>query len=458
MRKRITIPLSFLFLICAEAFGTANVSEIYPIGSDHFVRIAEKAKNSVVTITLTRTSEPQKGRGRLLIDKILGKKRSDDLEDFFSFMLFQEYPQREFLEKMIGSGIILQSDGLILTNDHVTGGGQSLEVILPDGRIFSTQIIGRDYLTDIAVLKIEATDLPVARLGDSDHLRVGEWVLAIGNSLGLRYTVSAGIVSAKGRYLGGEGWRSYANMLQTDAAINFGNSGGPLLDMKGEVVGINTSIIPAGQSMGFATPINEIKKILPDLIQKGEVLRPWLGFILDQKNGNEFVISRLVKNGPAERAGVRIGDKILSFNGTELKTPKEIPELIKKMGVGSQLSMLVERDGQTLPVALVTENMPIPDLRGPKIYPPGFEGFILRLPTGTRWLLITGSILFVILLLSVQRDMNRKSKRPFQKRGGERREKGRRAADIPFEEIKVTEERRETDRRHSDRREKRGWL
>ncbi len=444
----------FISLWGAVASQTAAEEDRF-VGTNHFVKIAEKIKPSVVNITLTRPTEPKKSSFRLLFDKFLGKERTNQLEDFFTYILFQEYPERTFMEKLAGSGIVIQSDGLILTNDHVVTGQGTLEVILADGRRFSAKIVGRDYLTDLALIKIEVENLPIIRLGNSEDLRVGEWVLAIGNSLGLQYTVSAGIVSAKGRNLPEEGTRPYFNMIQTDAPINLGNSGGPLVNMRGEVIGVNTSIIPGGQSIGFATPVDQVKEVLPALITTGEVKRGWVGFIFQtpKEAKDSSVINRVFTGGPAEKAGLRSGDTILSINGIAFDTQKDVSTIIKNSKIGSHMSLLVQREKQTVPIDVIIEQMLIPEFRGRRVYPSGFEGFILKLPMRTRWLLIVGAILFIILLIDVNRDIERKKWKTLE-RGKERRSTERRAHVVPVEEIRVITERRESDRRAADRRHK----
>jgi len=451
--------LLFSLLLMLEGTRGAAARESI-IGSDHFVKISEKIKPSVVNIVMTRPSEPPKARLRLLSDRFFGRKKIDDIEDFFSYVLFREYPQRDFTEKMAGSGVVIRSDGLILTNDHVVTDKGTLEVILSDGRTFPAKIIGKDYLIDLAVIKIDADGLPVVRFGDSESLRVGEWVLAIGNSLGLRYTVSAGIVSAMDRNLIEESGRPYWNMIQTDAPINLGNSGGPLVNMKGEVVGINASIIPKGQSIGFAVPINEAKGILSDLITQGEVKRGWLGVIFRLQQGGEhsFIVDRIVSGGPADKAGLLPGDKIVAVDGMVLDGQKEIHDEIMKMEIGSKMKFLVERGRKTETVAIVVEPLPVLEFKNRRTYPSGFEGFILRLPTRTRWFLIVVAVLFMILLLDVKRDMDRRVGRIPRPRENERRQGNRRVVKIPFKEVRVTAQRRKADRRDSERRQKRHWF
>lgn len=454
----------FLFLILILVIGApplqGKTKGTRLIETDLFTRISEEIKPSVVNLTLTHAEELKKGRFRLLFEKLLGTKKTDEIEDFFTYILFHEFPERTYLEKLVGSGIVVREDGVILTNEHVVSKQGALEVVLADGRAFPARIIGKDYLTDLAVLKIDAEDLSVVRFGDSSALRVGEWVLSIGNSLGFEYTVSAGIVSAKGRYLLEDGVRPYSNMIQTDAPINLGNSGGPLVNMRGEVIGVSTSIIPGGQNLGFAIPINQAKEVLPDLIATGGVQRGWLGFTLRREKETEdlCIVDLVLPHSPAEKAGLHTGDKILTLNGAALGGPHDIHQVVRKKGIGSPVSLMVDRNGKTLVFEVPVELMPIPKFTAKKIYPSGLEGFILRLPTRTRWLLVISGLLFLILLIDVRIDMARKIGRVPHKREEERREEERRIVQIPFEEIRVAEERRQSERRHSERRHKKRWF
>ncbi|WP_302885040.1 trypsin-like peptidase domain-containing protein [Kovacikia minuta] len=250
-------------------------------------------------------------------------------------------------QKGVGSGFIINANGEILTNAHVVAGVKSVTVTLKDGRTFKGTVTGADRVTDVAVVKIDATNLPTVTLGNSDHLKAGEWAIAIGNPLGLDNTVTTGIISATGRSSGALGFSTErVNFIQTDAAINPGNSGGPLLNSQGQVIGMNSAIIQGAQGIGFAIPINKAKAIADQLIATGKVEHPYLGIAMitltsDVKNSinndpnsglqvkeSEGVLVTQVKpNSPADRAGVRAGDVITQLNNQSVKTGDEIQKL-----------------------------------------------------------------------------------------------------------------------------------
>jgi len=263
---------------------------------------------------------------------------------------------RGFRQQSLGSGFIIDRDGTILTNNHVVENGQKITVKLQDGREFEAKVVGKDAKTDIAIIKIDAKgDLPVAALGDSDKLEVGEWVVAIGNPFGLESTVTSGIVSAKGRHIGAG---PYDNFIQTDASINPGNSGGPLINLRGEVVGINTAIFSQSGGnigIGFATPINSAKDIIPELKSKGKVTRGWLGVSIQNvtpdiasslglERSRGALVADVLKEGPAERAGLKVGDVIVEFDGTEIKDSSDLPAIVARTRPGKQVSVKVLRD------------------------------------------------------------------------------------------------------------------
>ena len=252
----------------ASAVSTGDVARA-PFS---FADLAEKLKPSVVNISTTKTV--RSGGFRSPFGQGSPFDRNFGGDDFFE-RFFGDMPQRQFKQKSLGSGFIISHDGYIFTNNHVVEQADKILVKLSDGKEYEAKVIGKDAKTDIALIKIKPNDsLPVAETGDSDKLRVGDWVLAIGNPFGLEQTVTAGIVSAKGRVIGAG---PYDNFIQTDASINPGNSGGPLFNMEGKVVGINTAIVAQGQGIGFAIPISMAKNILPDLKAKGKVTRGWLG-------------------------------------------------------------------------------------------------------------------------------------------------------------------------------------
>lgn len=265
-----------------------------------------------------------------------------------------------------GSGVVISTDGQILTNNHVVEGSKEILVTMNDKREFKARIIGRDPKTDLAVIKADAV-LPFksAKLGNSDILRVGEWVLAVGNPFGLTNTVTSGIVSAKGRAIGAG---PYDDFIQTDASINPGNSGGPLFNMKGEVVGINTAIIPNGQGIGFAIPVNTAKSLIPQLVQKGKVTRGYLGVqiqditpelaaALKMKSHKGALVSDVVQGGPAEKGGVKRGDVVVFFNGKEVGSCHELPSIVASTPVGTAVPLRVIRDGKDVPLQVKIEKL-----------------------------------------------------------------------------------------------------
>ena len=279
----------------------------------------------------------------------------DPMKDFFDRFFGDERP-RNFKQRSLGSGFIIDQEGYIVTNNHVVENADKIEVIFKDEKEFDAKIVGRDPNTDLALIKIKATrDLPVLEFGDSEELRVGQWVVAIGNPFGLDHTVTAGIVSAKGRVIGSG---PYDDFIQTDASINPGNSGGPLLNLKGEVVGINTAIVAGGQGIGFAIPVNLAKGIIEQLKNKGEVTRGWLGvgiqdiskevaayYGIKEKKG--VLVIEVFPGDPADVAGIKPKDIILSVNGKKLGTTRELTSLIANIGVGDSVKIKVWRNGET---------------------------------------------------------------------------------------------------------------
>jgi serine protease Do len=264
--------------------------------------------------------------------------------------------------KGLGTGFLIDKDGTILTNNHVVSGADEITVTLNDERQFPAKVVGVDPPTDVAVIRISATNLTPLALGDSDAIDVGDWAVAIGNPFALSHTVSAGIISAKGRttqdvHLDPAG---YYNFLQTDASINPGNSGGPLLNMRGEVIGINSAINPQANTIGFAIPINMVKQLLPALLRDGHVTRSALGVSifpvrelsaeirskLQVKDEHGLVIMQVVPNGAAEAAGLQQGDVILAFDGETIDQRERLRWLASVAGVGRQVTLRVERTGK----------------------------------------------------------------------------------------------------------------
>ncbi len=317
-----------------------------------FADLAERLKPTVVNITTTKTARSGAMRSpfgsRTPFDRYFGG------DDFFE-RFFGDIPRKEFKQRGLGSGFIISADGYIFTNNHVVEQADKILVKLSDGREYNADVIGRDAKTDIALIKIKPSNsLPVADIGDSDRLRVGEWVIAIGNPLGLEQTVTAGIVSYKGRVIGAG---PYDNFIQTDASINPGNSGGPLINMEGKVIGINTAIVAQGQGIGFAIPISMANSILPDLKSKGKVTRGWMGISVQDvsediaknlklKDKSGALISEVFKGDPADKAGLQPGDVVIEVNGTKIKDTHQLLIVIAGFHVGEKVNVKVVRDNQ----------------------------------------------------------------------------------------------------------------
>lgn len=307
-----------------------------------FIEVSDKVTPAVVNIRAERVQN---------LDRI-----SPLFEEFFGDF-FQKPPAQQ-REHSLGSGFILSEDGYILTNEHVVSGAEQIKVRLTDQRVFPGKVIGVDPKTDVAVIKIEADEaLPVVVLGDSDRLKVGQWALAIGNPFGLDSTLTVGVISATGRT--DVGIEDYENFVQTDASINPGNSGGPLLNIYGEVVGVNTAIVASGQGIGFAIPINLARLIADQLIGSGEVTRGWLGVSiqpldaalaeslgLDRVTG--ALVTRVLADTPAEKAGIRRGDVLLSFDGKPVRSVKELQLLVASSPLDQELPVEVLREGTRL--------------------------------------------------------------------------------------------------------------
>ena len=320
---------------------------------DSFSNLAESASPAVVNI---RTVKTIKGGGHVFRHFKKGPFGDDDpMKDFFD-RFFDEDQKRDFKQRSLGSGFIIDKDGYIVTNNHVIDNADKIVVILNDEKEFEAQIIGRDKNTDLALIKIESNhNLPVLRFGDSDALKVGQWVVAIGNPFGLEQTVTAGIVSAKGRVIGSG---PYDDFIQTDASINPGNSGGPLLNMEGEVVGINTAIVAGGQGIGFAIPVNLAKNIILQLKSTGEVTRGWLGVGIQDiseevaeyygiKEQKGVLVTEVFPGDPADLAGIKPKDIILSVNGKTVDSARQLTSMIADIGVGDTIQIKINRDGKT---------------------------------------------------------------------------------------------------------------
>src|SRR5438309_6596099 len=292
---------------------------------------------------------------------------------------FREFFGEEFYERFFrrrpredtrasGSGVTVDPRGYILTNNHVIENAQDITVRLSDGRKFTAKLVGRDPKTDLAVLKVDAPALlPVAELGDSDQLRVGQWAIAIGNPFGLDRTVTVGIVSATARNR--VGVATYENFIQTDASINPGNSGGPLLNLDGKVIGINTAIVAAGQGIGFSIPINQAKAVMAQLIARGRVVRGWLGVVIQDltdelassfgvREHEGVLVADVMKGGPAETAGLRAGDVVVELNGTRIHEVPDLQRHIANVAPGQRVRLGVVRDGAPQRITVIVAEMP----------------------------------------------------------------------------------------------------
>jgi len=343
MKKRLSVILIVLLsgLVGTESSSLKQLSET-------FTKVVKQVNPAVVTITSAKIVK-REGRFRHPFEEFFG-------DDFFR--RYFDFPERS---EVLGSGVIVDvSDGYILTNNHVVEGADEISIMLMDEREFKAEVVGTDPLSDLAVLKINADGLLAANLGDSDKLEVGEWVLAIGSpfSNNLSHTVTAGIVSAKGRsrVIGGA---AYQDFIQTDAAINPGNSGGALINLNGELVGINTAIATGGFTrgnvgVGFAIPINLAKSVMADLISQGRVIRAFLGVkiqdIDDQlarawnlSDREGAAVSEVVSDTPAEDAGIKVGDVIVEFNGKKVRDVAHLRNLVSTSQPGTSATVKVIR-------------------------------------------------------------------------------------------------------------------
>jgi serine protease Do len=332
----------------------------------NFADVAEQLKLAVVNISTTQVVKgAQHGLQRLPPQGPTSER--DLLNDFLERFLGSSGPQQEVHKDSLGSGFIIHKNGYIVTNNHVVENATDIKVSLSDLEEFDAKVIGSDPQTEVALIKIEAQrDLPVAPLGDSDKLRVGEWVIAIGNPFGLGQTVTAGIASAKGRIIGAG---AYDDFIQTDASINPGNSGGPLLNLHGEVIGINTAIVATGQGISFAIPINLAKEVLAQLREKGQMTRGFLGIQVEQvapelaqsfglKRSRGAVVAYVEPESPGAWAGIQEGDVIVEFNGRMIADMHELPRLVGNTSPGNTVGVRFIRQGQEYSVQVKIGAMP----------------------------------------------------------------------------------------------------
>lgn len=362
-KTRLTIG----FFVCAVAFACAHTEADFtgkgaslfgavPKAPD-FVSLAKNLQPAVVNVSAMLSPDGKEGPE--------SQRPGAGEEKFFGVPA----PERAAPERSQGSGFIIGTDGIILTNAHVVEGAKRIIVRLVDKREYEANVVGKDLPTDIAVIKIAAkSKLPTLSLGDSDHLQVGEWVMAVGNPFGLDSSVSSGIVSAKGRHLG----EAYDRMIQTDASLNPGSSGGPLINLNGQVVGISKAIVSQGGGnigISFATPINLIKEILPQLQTSGKVTRGWAGLAIqeitpgladtlgmDKPNG--ALVAGVVHGGPAERGGVKVGDVIVEFDGKKVTDAMDLPLWIARTPIDKTVAIKVQREQQDVKLNFTVSAIP----------------------------------------------------------------------------------------------------
>ncbi len=320
--------------------------------SEAFAAVAKAATPAVVNISAA-TIVP--GRRSPLFD--------DPLFRYFFGDDDIPFRQPERVVRSLGSGVIVSRDGLILTNNHVVAGASRISVTLADGRRFAeARVVGTDPATDLALLRIRSSNLPAIKWGDSRALEVGEWVLAIGNPYGLSQTVTAGIVSAKGRR--DVGISVYEDFIQTDAAINPGNSGGALVNTRGELVGVNTAILSqsgGNVGIGFAIPSHEARRVMELLLRDGKVSRGWLGIIparVEEGAVQGVIVANLFRNSPADLAGLDIEDTIVECNGKRVTSPGELKNMIASMPAGTEVSLVIQRGSERGRVRLQVADHP----------------------------------------------------------------------------------------------------
>jgi serine protease Do len=330
--------------------------------SDAFASAAAVASPSVVFIKGTQVVQGGMGSGDPFFDEFFGGTP-------FGGHFGNRMPDQE--RSFEGSGVIISADGLVVTNDHIAREATKLQVTLTDGRAFEAQVLGRDPATDLALLRIAATDLPAVTIGDSTKLKVGQWVVAIGNPFGLTNTVTAGIVSARGR--ADVGVSMVEDFIQTDAAINPGNSGGALVNIRGELVGINTAIFSqSGGSVGigFAIPTEIVQSVVRELEKEGKVSRAWVGILPQEVNarvaeylgveaGVGVVVANLYQGSPADKFGIQIGDVVLAINGQTVNTASAARALILQGRAGDSVTLSILRKGQKKDVTIEPIQQPM---------------------------------------------------------------------------------------------------
>ena len=329
-----------------------------------FVDVAQQVRPAVVHLGTIQRAKTRRGPNL--------PQGNDDpfFRDFFNQFFGSEGPdsRSEFRRPGLGSGVIIDKRGLVLTNFHVVKGADEILIRLSDKREYRGQIMGTDPKTDLAVVKFQPDhEVTVASLGNSDALRVGEWAIAIGNPFGLDQTVTVGVISATGR--SDVGIATYENFIQTDASINPGNSGGPLVNLKGQVIGVNTAIVAAGQGIGFAIPINMVKRVVDQLVDKGKVVRGWLGVALQPlsldlaqslglEGTNGAVVGSTITGSPAAQAGLEQGDVIVAFDKIPVEDYRHVQRLVAESRVGKSVTLQIVRKKQKMDVTVMIAEVP----------------------------------------------------------------------------------------------------
>jgi serine protease Do len=377
-----------------QAPATAPVPAV--LAPDTFANLAKQVSGAVVNISAEKIvknqmqemfgqgpKRPKQGPAPEMPFGPEGAPR--DFRDFFD-KFFGEMP-KSYKARSLGSGFIIDPKGYVVTNNHVVEGADKIKIILVGGKEYQATVKGRDPKTDLALIQIvnPPAELPFLKLGDSDAIQVGDWVLAVGNPFGLGHTVTQGIISAKGRVIGAG---PYDNFLQTDASINPGNSGGPLLNLKGEVIGINTAILASGQGIGFATPSTIAKSVIPQLESKGKVVRGMIGvqvqnvtpelaksFGMTEAHG--ALVAEVNPESPAAKAGIQQGDIIIEFNGTPIHEMNELPRMVASLAPGSKAALKVLREGKEK-----TMNLTVVELTDEKQAQAKEEGAAEKTPLG----------------------------------------------------------------------------
>ncbi len=355
----------------------ANAPDSMPLQGS-FAPIIKPALPAVVNISTSKVVKPSQNSGGMFNDPFF--------RQFFGDQFGQQFQQKPQVEHSLGSGVIISSDGYILTNNHVVDGAEDIKVEMGGKKEYSAKLIGRDPRTDVAVLKIEASNLPTLPLGDSSKLDVGDLVFAIGDPFGIGETVTMGIVSAKGRGgLGIEGPGGYEDFIQTDASINPGNSGGALINSRGQCVGINTAIISSGggnQGIGFAIPINMARRIMDQLMKNGKVVRGYLGVVIQNltpelakqfglTQGGGALVGDVTPGGPGAAAGIKKGDVILELDGRPLSDMSDLRNQISQTAPGTSVTLKIFRDGKSSDVSVKLGELPEQAAAGGSSVTPG---------------------------------------------------------------------------------------